>query len=114
MMNEVKKPKKPLIFYYVAVMFEDSEKCGGTNGVQPSQLVPVRNSAGELLGYGYSPATTPLDIDADILLTNAHDEPVAYIYKQAKENTIFGFSANIALKDDSNQVIGYLIPKDII
>ena len=100
--------------YYVAVIFEDSEKCGGNLAIHSEQLVPVRNSDGELLGYGYSPAVTPLDIDADTLLTNAHDEPVAYIYKQPKDNTVFGFSANIALKDDNNQVIGYLIPKDII
>ena len=103
--------------YYVAVIIEDSEKCAGVNGIttdEMSQLVPVRDSQGTLLGYGYTPATTPLDIDAIILLNNIHDEPVAYIYKQPKDNTVFGFSATVPLKDDNDNIIGYLIPKDII
>ena len=100
--------------YYVAIIFEDSDRCGGGGGIPTSHLVPVTRPDGEILGYGYTPTQEPGDRDANVLLRNNNDEPLAYIYAEYKEKTLYGFSADVELKNELNQVLGYMISPTII
>lgn len=92
--------------YYTGLIGENHANCRGTN---TQRYIEVRNSKGVIVGMGYAASYTQRDSDASVALANKQGLVLCYMFPAPKAVTIDQQVANVELRDDDGQTLGYLM-----
>lgn len=90
--------------WYVEPFEANSRACDGKP--MAPQLVPIKNAENQVMAFGYDPTLTSPDPELTLMLVDAHNNEVAWIYKE-RGYTRYGDVVNVPITNSKHFTLGY-------